>query len=245
MEESTDRRLGMKLSKLRHCWWWIFTISVILLGIALWLEHPLFERMVWFALAIFTLVYAYSTSRLAEEAKKEQRLDSSRPSLVPVGGKEGVARLVEPYRRMNNATGQWLHVRNIGLGPAVNIAIRLEWRSGDLPRLDLDEMLTAVEPLAANGKGLVRQWKNVERPIEIYDEHWIVISYDDSFGRHFETEGRRIKESDSWVNIKTVQVEKPPARVREVDYYKSISQIYQSKGGLTKVRIFPLLREEW
>lgn len=219
MKEYTKRRFGISLRPLRHWTWWLFIVAVILLGVALLLDHPWFERMVWLALAVFTLIYAYSTSRLAEEAK-EQRLDSSRPLLVPIGGKEGVARLVEPYRLMEDTKERWLHVHNIGLGPAVNVAIRLGPRSqSSSPRLDLDEMLTAVEPLAAGSKDLVRQWKTAEKPIEIYDDHWVVISYDDMFGRHFETEGRRIKESDSWVSIMTVQVKQPRPRVREVDYY--------------------------
>jgi len=49
-----------------------------------------------------------------------------------------------------------------------------------------------------------------------------VISYDDLFHRYFETEARRIKESDSRVSIKTEQVEKLRPRVREIDYYADI-----------------------
>ena len=232
MKESTKRRSKINLSRFCHWAWWLFIIAVILLGMALWLKHPLFEKMVWFALVTFTLVYAYSTSKLAEEAK-EQRLDGSRPLLVPVGGREGVAQLTE-LARLDNEKG-WLHLHNIGLGPATNIAIRLELRPRKgLPTVQLDEMLTTIEPLASGNKGLVRQWKSAEKPVEIYDDHWIVISYDDLFYRHFETEARRIKESDSWVSIKTVQVKKPRPRVREVDYYARIygrdEENMQSKG---------------
>lgn len=217
MEESTNRCFRVNLSRFRHWMWWVFLIAIILLGIALWLDHPLFEKMVWFALVIFTLVYAYSTTKLADEAK-EQRLDSQRPLLVPIGGREGVARLAE-MPRLDNESG-WLHVSNIGAGPAANIAVRLELRpEKGSPTIQLDEMLTTVEPLASGDKGLVRQWWSAEKPFEIYDDHWIVISYDDLFRRHFETEARRIRESDSWVSVETMQVKRLRPRVREVNYY--------------------------
>ena len=112
---------------------------------------------------------------------------------------------------------------NIGAGPAANIAVRLELRpEKGSPTIQLDEMLTTVEPLASGDKGLVRQWWSAEKPFRIYDDHWIVISYDDLFHRHFETEARRIKDSDSWVSINTVQVKQPRPRVREVDYYATL-----------------------
>lgn len=183
----------------RPWWWLLWIVAVILLGVASWwFESYLIERMFWVLLAVFTLIYAYSTKRLADEAV-EQRLGSCKPLLVPVGGKDGVPMIVEPRRHIGNATEQWLQVHNIGLGPALNIAIRLEWRSGSAR---LDEQLVA-EPLPVNGKGLVRQLTSAEKPSEIYDDHLIVISYDDLFGRRFETEGRYLKESDIWVSIKT------------------------------------------
>ncbi len=202
----------------RHWVWWIFIVAVVLLGIALWLKHPLFEKMVWLALVIFTLVYARSTAKLADEAK-EQRLDNSRPLLVPAGGSQGIIYL-KPGGLGQRVDPRVLHVHNIGTGPAANIAIRLELRArNSSPTVQLDEMETSVEPLASGDKGIVRQWKSAEKPIEIYDDHRIVISYNDLFDRHFETEGRFIKEIDSWVSIKTELVKKPRPRVREEDYY--------------------------
>lgn len=218
MCEPTKRWFRINLSRFRHWVWWVFLAAVILLGVALWVEHPLFERMAFLALVIFTLVYARSTEKLADEAK-EQRLDSSRPLLVPVGGTQGIVYL-RPGILGQQIDARALHVHNIGVGPAENIAIRLELRSGSgSPTVQLDEMQNCVEPLPAGRMGVVRQWKSSEKPVEIYDDHWIVISYDDLFGRHFETEGRRIKDADIWVSIKTVPVKKRRPRVREVDYY--------------------------
>jgi len=193
------------------------------------------------ALVLVTAVYAKESERsrkaMEEQAKairgmagevERQRLDSCRPLLVPVGGKEGIARLTE-VPRLDNEQG-WLHVHNIGVGPAENIAIRLELRSEKgSPNVQLDEMLTTVKPLASGEKALCRQWKTNEKPVEIYDDHWIVISYDDLFHRHFETEARRIKESDSWVSIKTEQVENLRPRVREVDYYADASGRHENR----------------
>ena len=122
MKESTKRCFGINRTRFRHWVWWVFPIVLTILGIFLLLQHPLYDKMVWFALLFFTGIYAYSTDKLATEAK-EQRLDSSRPLLVPIGGREGIARLAE-MPKLDNEQG-WLHVHNIGVGPAVNIAVRL------------------------------------------------------------------------------------------------------------------------
>jgi hypothetical protein len=141
---------------------------------------------------------------------KDQRLDSFRPLLVPIGGSHGIGYI--KYSESGSTSflvENMLHIHNIGSGPAENIAIRLELRSKEgSPTVQLDEMLTFVEPLATGYKGPVRQWKTFEKAVEICDDHWVVISYDDLFHRHFETEARYIKESGSWVSIRTVQSKK-------------------------------------
>lgn len=217
MEEHKGKRVKIRWLRKR---WWPFVVALILLGIIYFLIPSEFERLAIFALVAVTLLYAFFTHEQAE-ATRGMAEEMARPLLVPVGGTEGLARLAE-MPRLDNEQG-WLHVHNVGLGPAVNIAIRLELRPvNGSPTVQLDEMLNTVEPLPAGSMGLVRQWKSSEKPIEIYDDHWIVISYDDlrgRDGRHFETEARRIRECDSWVGIKTVQVKQPRPRVREVDYY--------------------------
>lgn len=175
------------------------------------------QILLMITLVLITSRYAASAHEQAE-ASKRMAEEMARPLLVPTGGQEGVARLAE----MPRADGEprWLHVHNVGLGPGTNIAITLELRSGNNPpTVQLDEMQTGTEPLALGNKGLVCQWKSSDKPTEICDGHWIVISYDDLSGRHFETEGQWIKESASWVSIRTVQVKKPRARVREIDHY--------------------------
>ncbi len=175
------------------------------------------QILVAVTLVLVTSRYAFSAHEQAE-ASKRMAEEMARPLLVPIGGKDGVARLTEMPRV--NGEPRWLHVHNVGLGPATNIAIRLELRSGNnSPTVQLGEMQTGTEPLASGDKGLVCQWKSTDKPAEIYDGHCIVISYDDVSGRHFETEGQWIKESASWVSIRTVQVKKPRTRVREIDHY--------------------------
>jgi len=209
----------LSISELRF--WWPVLVIIILLCLMLILRLPDIQDSAIVALVFATFMYVVFTKRILDETR-QQRLDASRPLLVPVGGIEGVARLAE-WPRLNHER-RWLYVRNIGLGPAENIAIRLELRTvNSSPTIQLDEMLTTVEPLALGDKGLVHQWKIAEESAEIYDGHWVVISYDDIFHRHFETEARRIKESDSWVSIKTVQVKQPRLRVGEVNYYKGLS----------------------
>jgi len=173
-------------------------------------------------LAFFAACAALATAWTAFETKR-LRKDSQCPLLVPIGGGEGIRPLhPSSVDWSDTAKERWLHVHNIGLGPAVNIAIRLELRpKGSQGKSQFDEMLNEVRPLPAGSEGLVLQWKSAEKPIEIYDDHWIVITYSDAFGRHFQTEARRVKESDSWLSIKTKKIPKLPPRARDVDYYAS------------------------
>ncbi len=209
--------------------WLAMIIAIILIGIGLGIftfYYGVFKTaeainiLLVAALVLVTAIYAKESER-SRKAMEEQRLDSVRPLLVPVGGSQGIAYL-KPGILGQRGDSRALHVHNIGVGPAENIAIRLELRSRNgPPTVQLDEMETSVEPLASGDKGIVLQWKHAEKPVEIYDDHWIVISYDDLFGRHFETEARRIKETDGWVSTKTVLVREHRPRVREVDYYAS------------------------
>lgn len=209
----------LSISELRF--WWPALVIIILLCLMIILRHPYIQECAIVALVFVTFMYVVFTKRILDETR-QQRLDASRPLLVPVGGREGVARLAE-MPSLDNESG-WLHVSNIGAGPAVNIAVRLELRpEKGSSTIQLDEMLTTVEPLASGDKGLVRQWSSAEKPFGIYDDHWIVISYNDLFHRHFETEARRIQESDSWVSIKTMYVKQPRPRVREVNYYATLN----------------------
>ncbi len=182
-------------------------------------------------IAGYTAVLAWATILLGYFAfstiqnNKEQRLDSFRPLLVPAGGSLGIGYIKHSESGYESLSGEnMLHVHNIGVGPAENIAIRLELRSDKgAHNVQLDEMLTFVEPLASGHKGIVRQWKTIEQEVEIYDDHWLVISYDDLFHRHFETEARYIKESCSWVSMRTIQVRKLRPRGRDIDYYSGLS----------------------
>jgi hypothetical protein len=203
-------------------------IAIILIGIGLGIftSYGIFKAaeatniFLVAALVLVTAIYAKESER-SRKAMEEQRLDSVRPLLVPVGGSQGIAYL-EPGVLGQPIDPRALHVHNVGVGPAENIAIRLELRSRNgHPTVQLDEMETAVEPLASGDKGIVRQWKHAKKSVEIYDDYWIVIGYDDLFGRHFETEARRIKETDGWVSARTVLVRKPRPRVREADYHGS------------------------
>jgi len=197
--------------------WWPAVVIIILLGLMLVLEDDAsILESATVALVLVTFMYVVFTKRTLDEIK-QQRFDASRPLLVPIGGKRGVVGHAEPPRL---DYGEWLCVHNMRLGPAENIAIRLELRSGnDSPTVQLDEMLTTVEPLASGDKGRVRQWSSAGKSLAIPDGHWIVISYNDLFHRNFETEARWIKEIENWVSTRTVQVKKLRPRMGEVDYY--------------------------
>jgi len=178
-------------------------------------------------LAFFTAASAGAALWTAWETKKV-RVDNVRPLLVPLGGKEGVSRFVE--LPMLDSENRWLRIQNIGLGPAENIAIRLQFQNQNNSfTIQLEEIFTAVEPLASGDEGVVYQWRETGKPYEIYDDHWIVISYDDIFHRHFETTARRIKDRDSWVSTRTKQVKKLPPRVRDVNYYANALESEQTK----------------
>ena len=210
----------LSISELRF--WWPALVIIILLCLMIILRHPYIQECAIVALVFVTFMYVVFTKRILDETR-QQRLDASRPLLVPVGGREGVTSAVERLvqgNELDNEQGK-LRVHNIGLGPAENIAIRLELRlENGSPTVKLDEMLTYIQPLAPSQKGLVLQLKN---EVEIYNEMWVVISYDDIFHRHFETEAQWIEMIDNWVRIKTVLVKQLHPRMGEVNYYKGLS----------------------
>ncbi|MBN1191232.1 MAG: hypothetical protein JXA46_15860 [Dehalococcoidales bacterium] len=183
------------------------------------MDSTMISAIATFILAFFAAGSAIAAAWTALETKK-LRKDSLRPLLVPCGGNEGISHTTKMPKL--DDSGDLLQVHNIGMGPSENISIRLELRSGkNSPTVQLDEMWTNVEPLASDEKAIVFQRRATEKPYEIYDDHWIVVSYDDIFHRHFETEARRIKMTNDWVSIKTIQVKKLRPRIRETDYYSN------------------------
>ncbi len=166
-------------------------------------------------LVLFTAYYAWQTANMSSEMT-EQRLDSSRPLLVPISGQAGIAPALVSQRHE-----LLLRIENIGLGPAINISARLERRSSDGSiDIKLNELVTAAKPLAAGSESLLNQWFNSSGLLyAIEDDSWLVVHYDDTFGRHFKTEARYIKESNTWVSIKIERVKKRPPTIRETKYY--------------------------
>jgi hypothetical protein len=148
------------------------------------------------------------TAKLAEEAKR-QRLDSCRPLLVPLGGADGIARLDDVPKLDGD---RLLHVHNVGLGPATNVAVRLEFGPPPAPHLELDEAHSRVGPLQAGADEVVRQSRpeGADKRLLILDGSRLVVGYDDLFGRRFETEARWVGLHVRWTGIKTTEV-KPPA----------------------------------
>jgi hypothetical protein len=94
-----------------------------------------------------------------------------------------------------------LEVRNIGAGPAVNIRVRLEARDVEPTAIVLAENETYVRPLCAEHTDQIHGMKAKEVPHS--DQHWLVISYQDTFGRHHTTEGRYDWQLNDWVDLTT------------------------------------------
>ncbi|TET86717.1 MAG: hypothetical protein E3J34_03290 [Dehalococcoidia bacterium] len=84
-------------------WWWFAFALLILLCLAIILKLPNVQDMAIVALVAVTMIYVIITQGMLNEMK-QQRLDAPRPLLVPVGGREGVARLAE-MPRLDNESG--------------------------------------------------------------------------------------------------------------------------------------------
>lgn len=199
----------------------VISASVVVAAVSIlkWKEYldvdQVINTLLVAALVIVTINYAAFTWRMVVEAKN-QRMDSQRPQLVPVEGKDGVVgRLTS--EELLSAKKALLCIKNIGVGPASNVSFRLELRGEDYPPRtgDLDETLTNVSSLGVGDERMAIQWKDEGTPFQIPNEQWLVISYDDLFGRHFQTEAQWNGVIKSWFYISTKQVDNPPKREDE------------------------------
>jgi len=117
MTESSDRKVGIKLSQVRR--WWPFFIVIILLCIGLVLRHPLLEQMAIIALVAITLVYviftheqAEASKRMADEMKLAREMQTM-PSIIA-------------YFDNPRSTQLGLVVKNIGHGAAKDVRLKID-----------------------------------------------------------------------------------------------------------------------
>ena len=159
------------------------------------------------ALVSFTAFYAWKTGDMANEMSI-QRLDSCRPLLVPEGGQAGIS----PLAYIPKLGDSWLlFIHNIGMGPATNIVLRIETRTeGSIAKPLINEKVTGVNPLSTGDTKLACQTSTKE-VFALADGAWIVIYYDDIYGRHFITEGQFVSSSGMWINIKNNEVKNRPS----------------------------------
>ncbi|MFA5065867.1 MAG: hypothetical protein WC566_10450 [Dehalococcoidia bacterium] len=137
---------------------------------------------------------------MADETKR-QRLDSYRPMLIPIKGAGGLA--FASRNAVYMEPGELLQIRNIGIGPALNISVRIEERSiSDMTECIYTEEQFSVEAVEISGISPIRLFTDDKRVGAIADAMWIVIAYDDIYSRRFQTEGKYVKVNNTWTNIK-------------------------------------------
>jgi len=137
-------------------------------------------------------IQSQATTKLATETQ-EQRFDNSRPVLMPTEGSGGIASVSPGV--IYAWPGQLLLLKNIGIGPALNITARLEQRSeGSTIVKELNESILTAEPIAAGGGELLRSRSVDIHAGVIHEGDWIVINYYDMFDRQFSTEAQYIKD---------------------------------------------------
>lgn len=166
------------------------------------------------ALVIITALYAYETMRMSRSSEKsltaattmvnetkKQRLDSWRPVLVPTLGWGGVAPGTRNF--ICRDPSALLRLRNIGVGPALNIRVHFEQRvtESNIVCTHKEEEFF-IEPIEINENGLVRLCSNQEKFGSMDDNIWIIIKYEDIFRQKFITEGNFIKPNNTWANIR-------------------------------------------
>lgn len=161
-----------------------FLIVIILLCIGLLIKHPLLEQMTMIALVAVTMVYAYSSYVQAEASKKmaeemmQQRYGGVFPIVDIKEQKESGSEMIKKGLDIGDGKipeGQLCTLRNIGLGPAVNVwsfirtpsGERRQWDFGTLKvNEEVEKEQLSIE--RKNGRGvLVAYYKDVyERPFE-------------------------------------------------------------------------------
>jgi len=142
---------------------------------------------------------ANSTKQMVREVQ-QQRIDSYRPVLVPLGGDLGIAAETQSID-ISYKGGGWLSVVNIGPGPALNVTLQLEHVSeGASSDVLLGLTKVVVSPVPADGSRPVYQSATRE-PMKIPDNCRIVIQYHDVFGNPSITKARYAALANQWLDI--------------------------------------------
>jgi hypothetical protein len=167
-------------------------------------------------LVFVTWVMAYWSAENVEASKRmaERMADGLRPVLIPEGG---IRPGDEPGRlppeklyilskssRSASEGEEFLKVRNIGNGPAINVAVRVKFGENT----QIGEGEAATEPIPSGETRPVRQWKQ-GTDFELIPGSKVIIHYSDILGRYWLTETKW--ENADWQTVDIRQVEDPPA----------------------------------
>jgi hypothetical protein len=151
---------------------------------------------------------ATKQAAIATEKSVEQMKDSVRPILVPLAG----SALAGRYENLDSRLVQHVVIKNIGAGPALNGRCRLENGSQKDAKArwatDAIEARTYVRPLGVNEKDFMFVYY-LDSPFRFEEWSWLTVSYDDVYGRHFETEAQW--NGHDWItsSVKTVATPAP------------------------------------
>ncbi|MBI2303652.1 MAG: hypothetical protein HYU86_02760 [Chloroflexi bacterium] len=170
--------------------------------------------------AILYAKYAYDLANVTEQT----RMDGHRPIVIPanwgkcIQNKYTVRKSVLDERQEDYP---YLKVRNVGVGPALNIYLRLNRSRPDQgenkPELLVDPSRSSVRHLAAGDEEYAVQWgadvgqSMVARDIDLQENDILIIAYDDLFKRPFESSYKRVQGKWMWQGDKTPERQWPHA----------------------------------
>lgn len=157
-------------------------------------------------LAGATFLLAVATVWLAIQTQWARK-DAHRPILVPYGSAKEIYN--DYGLRVRGPVGPhdenyFLHVRNIGAGPAINVRVSLE-RGGEVL---FDESRGRVGNLGAGEHdGIVTLGAEQGKPVEARDQSLVngdrlILVCDDIFGRHFKMHYQRATGEWIWTDSK-------------------------------------------
>ena len=177
------------MKRLHH--WWPFIAALVLLSIALGLLPydevgiAVFDRLAIFALVAVTMAYAIFVYEQAEAGKKmaeemmQQRYGGVFPIVDIKEQKESGSEMIKKGLDIGDGKipeGQQCTLRNIGLGPAINVCSFIRTPSGACRSWDFGTLAVSDEAAKERLSIELRNGRGI-----------LVIYYKDVYGRPFES----------------------------------------------------------
>lgn len=158
-------------------------------------------------LVAITAYYARQTRHQVRQAER-QTLESQRPVVVAANAAQIVRYAKDLVIKWSNDP-RYVSVTNIGAGPALNLAVRVDLPDAPDIGWGLTDHQTAAPDLGVGDSAYVIQWSDTEGFI-VGPGAVMTILYDDVYGRPFQTTYMRTPQG--WLDGRTTPVNKRQPR---------------------------------